>query len=207
MPRSPTGGTIAASSSTHGSSPTATTDTTAAPGASVLSPQDIRQLITKANKGNEQALDTLCATVEDTAPLWKQFNMPTQALESLLKAFFGPDALLTHEAQRRQCAALRRELEGPAPTPIERLLVSRIVLCWLHLYCVEAIYGHGIEQGLSITQHDFHQRRLSQAQSRYLAAIRTLSQVRRLQAPAVQVNIAREQVNVAAIAPAQPQKG
>ena len=135
----------------------------------MLSPKELRQLITKANKGNEQALETLCATVEDTAPLWKQFNMPTQALESLLKAFFGPDALLTHEAQRRQCAALRRELEGPAPTPIERLLVSRIVLCWLHVYCVEAIYGRAIEQQLSVAQHDFHLRRLSHAQSRYLA--------------------------------------
>jgi len=132
--------------------------------------------------------------------------MPTQALESLLKAFFGPDALLTHEAQRRQCAALRRELEGPAPTPIERLLVSRIVLCWLHLYCVEAIYGHAVEQGLSIAQHDFHQRRLSLVQSRYLAAIRTLAQVRRLPVPNVQVNIAEQQLNVAAMTPAHPKQ-
>ena len=203
MPNVAPGGTPAVSSSTPTSPPPGTTDMNAAPGVSALTPKDIRQLMTKANKGNEQALDTLCA-VEGAPWFWERFNMPTQALESLLKAFFGPDALLTHEAQRRQCAALRRELEGPAPTAIERLLVSRIVLCWLHVYCVEAIYGRAIEQQLSITQHDFHQRRLSQAQSRYLAAIRTLAQVRRLQAPHVQVNIAEQQLNVAAIASAQP---
>jgi hypothetical protein len=40
------------------------------------------------------------------------------------------------------------------------------------------------------------------AQSRFLPAIRTLAQVRRLQVPAVQVNIAEQQLNVAAITPA-----
>jgi hypothetical protein len=75
------------------------------------------------------------------------------------------------------------------------------VLCWLHLHYVENIYVQGMHE-LSITQATFHQRRLSLAQSRYLAAIRTLAQVRRLQAPNVQVNIAEQQLNVAAIAPA-----
>ena len=55
------------------------------------------------------------------------------------------------------------------------------------------------------TEAQFYQRRLSLAQSRYLSAIRTLAQVRRLQVPAVQVNIAREQLNVAALgAPRRP---
>jgi hypothetical protein len=75
------------------------------------------------------------------------------------------------------------------------------VLCWLHLHYAENIYVQAMHE-LTITQATFHRRRLSLAQSRYLSAIRTLAQVRRLQVPAVQVNIAREQVNVAAITPA-----
>jgi hypothetical protein len=42
---------------------------------------------------------------------------------------------------------------------------------------------------LSLRQAEFCQQRLSKAQARYLSAIRTLAQVRRLGVPAVQVNI------------------
>ena len=125
--------------------------------------------------------------------------MAYQAQECCLKAFFGKEALLTQEAQRRKCAALRRELAGEHPTPLKTLLVDRIVLSGLHLYYAEALYAQHLET-FSLKQHEFYQWRLSLAQSRYLAAIRTLAQVKRLQAPAVQVNIAREQLNVAAIA-------
>ncbi len=50
---------------------------------------------------------------------------------------------------------------------------------------------------MSLRQAEFHQKRISMAQNRYLAAIRTLAQVRRLGVPVVQVNIAEQQVNVA----------
>lgn len=127
--------------------------------------------------------------------------MAYQAQEAMLTGFLGEEALLTHEAQRRKCAALRRDLEGPTPTSIERLLVDRVVLCWLHLHYAEALYAQNMMQ-LSLMQHDFYQRRLSMVQRRYLAAITALAQVRRLQTPNVQVNIAEQQLNVAAIAPA-----
>ena len=48
---------------------------------------------------------------------------------------------------------------------------------------------------------------ITASHTRYLTAIRTLAQVRRLPVPNVQVNIAREQVNVAAITPVQSQEG
>jgi hypothetical protein len=47
---------------------------------------------------------------------------------------------------------------------------------------------------LSLRQAEFCQQRLSKAQARYLSAIRTLAQVRRLGVPAVQVNIGQQQV-------------
>ena len=201
MPRCKPGGTQATPSSTLPSPPTATTDTTAEPGASALSPQEVRQLLNKADKGNKQALDALCTRVERTAWFWEWAgNMATQVQEALLTEYPGKEALLTHEAQKRRCAALRRDLAGAAPTPIETLLVDRIVLCWLHLHLVEALYAQNMQK-LSIQQLDFHERRVSLAQRRYLSAIRTLAQVRRLQVPAVQVNIAGQQLNVAAISP------
>ena len=120
-------------------------------------------------------------------------------LESFIRRASGEKALYTQELFRRKCQALTRDLAGPNPTPLETLLVDRIVLSWLHLHYAETIYVQNMHE-LSITQSTFHQHRITAAHTRYLAAIRTLAQVRRLQVPAVQVNIAREQLNVAAMA-------
>jgi hypothetical protein len=127
--------------------------------------------------------------------------MAANAREQFIKVASGEKALFTQKLFRQQCTTIARDLAGTNPTPLERLLVDRIVLCWLHLHYAENIYVQAMHE-LTITQATFHRRRLSLAQSRYLSAIRTLAQVRRLQVPAVQVNIAREQVNVAAITPA-----
>jgi len=74
--------------------------------------------------------------------------------------------------------------QGPPPTPLERLLVERIVLCWLHLYYTETLYVANLEQ-LPLRQDAFYQQRISMAQARYLSAIRTLAQLRRLGIPTV----------------------
>ena len=47
--------------------------------------------------------------------------------------------LAIKEATPRKMAALRAELEGPDPGPIERLLVERVVFCWLILWEYEAV--------------------------------------------------------------------
>ena len=45
-----------------------------------------------------------------------------------------------------------------------------------------------------------YQHWLDRAQKRYLTALKTLAQVRRLLVPVVQVNIAQKQINVAGVA-------
>ncbi len=50
---------------------------------------------------------------------------------------------------------------------------------------------------LTMEQGEYHQRTIDRAQKRYLAAIKALAQVRRLLTPAVQVNIADQQINLA----------
>ena len=97
----------------------------------------------------------------------------------------------------RRLDALRRELAGPIPTPLERLLVDRVVVGWLAAAVAEGAYHQALERGVGHADDEFHQRRVERAQRRYLAAAKALAQVRRLQLPAVQVNIGDKQVNVA----------
>ena len=91
---------------------------------------------------------------------------------------------------------LQRDLARPGDGALERLLIQQIVLAWLKLAYTEYHHRHYLMSGnTTITQADFWERRLSAAQRRYLRAIETLARVRRLQLPAVQVNIAEQQVN------------
>jgi hypothetical protein len=103
--------------------------------------------------------------------------------------------LLIKESLTRKLDLLRAELAGPTPAPLERLLADRIVTCWLHLHQLEINYA--VKDSMSVEMANYYQRSLSSAQKRYLAAIKTLAAVRKLAVPALQVNIAKRQVNIA----------
>jgi hypothetical protein len=93
---------------------------------------------------------------------------------------------------------MRSELAGPSPTPLGRLLVDRIVTCWLQISDADVRAAQA--KDLSPSWAEFYQRRMDRAHRRYLSAIKTLATVRRLVLPVLvgQVNIAGKQVNVAA---------
>jgi hypothetical protein len=92
---------------------------------------------------------------------------------------------------------LHIELLGPQPSPLERLLLERVVACHLQVQFADQ-QATGFERaGGRFVYGEYWQRQQERAQRRYLAALRTQVQVRRLLIPAVQVNIAENQVNVA----------
>jgi hypothetical protein len=55
--------------------------------------------------------------------------------------------------------------------------------------------------GWNISQADLQHRKINRVHARFLSSVRTLAQVRKLALPTVQVNIARNQVNVAETRP------
>ena len=126
-------------------------------------------------------------------------DLARQAQDQLIRKFAGKNHLFA-EALPRKLASLRAELGGPDPSPPERLLVERIVSCWLFLHHLETVYGSAVGS-LSLDQGTYYQRSIQRAQRNYLAAIKALAVVRKLAVPALQVNIARKQVNVLNAAP------
>ncbi len=101
------------------------------------------------------------------------------------------------DAVKEKLAAVRADVTDPDASPLERLLVDRVALCWLQVHTADLAYAVANKEGSTLTQGEYYDRRLDRAQRRYLRAIRTLAQVRRLLGPTVQVNIAKQQVNVA----------
>ncbi len=157
----------------------------------------VNALLPGANDGDRCALAELREVLDSNPELWKALgDLAAVSEQTLVRALSGANTV-QRDAVLRRVRALRRELTGPAPTPLERLLVDRVALGWLGLTAVEGAYHRALKGGLDRSDDEFHQKRVERAQRRYLAAIKALATVRRLGVPALQVNVADKQVNVA----------
>ena len=102
------------------------------------------------------------------------------------------------EAVKRKIDRVRAELEGPNPTPIERLLAERASLCWQIVNSYESRFINNAAD-MTIGVADYHQRRIDRAHRRFLSAVETLARVRKLALPMLQVNVAKnQQINTVA---------
>ena len=190
------GGTQATPSSIPTSPPMATTDTTEAPGANVPTPDEFVQLMRKADTGDKTVLPALRAAFETYPAVWRTTGRTgPHGAAVLVRRIAGEKHVALQELYYRKLTAMQEELAGPQPSPLERLLAERIVMCWLHLF-YRGNHLRPDHAGSSLRHAEFHEQRLSKAQARYLAAIRTLAQVRRLGVPTVQINVAEQQVNL-----------
>jgi hypothetical protein len=161
-----------------------------------ITPEELCKLHKRAQKGDTSTLPVLRKMLESPGIVgFFGGNLAEQAEQSLIRAAAGDD-LAFKEALSRKLDLLRAELAGSDPTPVERLLVERIVACWLQVQDADVRYAQG-QKNCTFAQGEYQQRRQDRAYRRYLSAIRTLALVRRLALPALQVNIARKQVNVA----------
>lgn len=165
-------------------------------GAAVRPPEtkEIAQLLLKASKGDQHVIPALRKALEAHPWCWQELgDLARTTRQAVIQRAAGAKNLGQQEIYTRKLDAMTQELAGAVPSPVERLLVERIVLCWAHLHYVEALYLQQMHE-LTLRQATFYQQRISHAQARYLSAIRTLAQIRRLGVPAVQVNIAEQQV-------------
>lgn len=166
-----------------------------------LSPDQVDTLIDRVNGGDKQALKRLraflvaeaegradCGVLRDygTPPMWLR--------EQWMEKHSGGNVAAA-EAMNAKLDQVQRELEGPNPTFLERLLAERAAFCWFDVYRREFVYENS--SPTTIQQAEHHLRKIDMAHKRFLAACKTLATVRKMAIPALQVNIARNQVNVA----------
>jgi len=159
-------------------------------------------LVERAAKGDRECLPRLREALKSADySVWSRwfreaYGNPAEWLKSsLARAAGGAGNPAVTEAAAAKMDQLRKELEGPDPTPMERLLVERAVHCWFIVNVYETLYA---QAGNPMTrQAEFERRRIDSAHKRFLSSLATLARVRKLALPAVQVNIGANQVNVA----------
>lgn len=94
---------------------------------------------------------------------------------------------------RDHMAAMRRDLAAVHSSPLELILIDRIVADWLQSTTADALYERHAAEGSDDLLERLDERR-SRAQRRYLSAIKSLADARRLLVPLMQVNVANQQI-------------
>jgi hypothetical protein len=142
----------------------------------------LQALVKRAEQGDESALPTLRAALDANPWIWERYgDLSRQSQAAWLQLIAGQNLLLL-ESVERKAEQLWAELAGPGPSPLERLLVERVIACWLQVQYADAAYAQ--LQAPSPGQHTAALKRQAGSHQRYLHSIKTLATVRKLLKPA-----------------------
>jgi hypothetical protein len=180
----------------------------ARPGALELSPNardrlaELGVLSEKAEAGDKDARKELRRLLRSSSAevIGRAADIGRKAGRTLARTAAGGDPL-TEEALFAKLDAMRVEIAGEDPTPLEVLLTERVVSLWMLTALLETLVSSQYrrttgERKRSTPSYLLQQSRiLESANRRYLAAIRELARVRKLQATALPVQV-NTQVNI-----------
>jgi hypothetical protein len=160
--------------------------------------EKLQDLLRLAEKGKDDAVPEIRQILSKHPDLaWRFVDVAHVAEDALIEKMTGEEDLAVKEIMRCQLEAMREEIAGENPSPLERLLAERVVATWLQIQLFEGLYASGMSKGMTIAEGGYHQKRLDQTYRRHLSAIRALAQMRKLLKGVViaQINIADKQIN------------
>jgi hypothetical protein len=144
--------------------------------------EQLHRLVQRAEQGDETVLGELRVALDANPWVWERYgDLGRQSQAAWLLLIAGRNLLLLESTQRK-AAQLRAELAGPQPSPLERLLVERIVSSWLQTNYADSAYAQ-LPKGANPAQHTAALQRQNSAQQRYLQALKALATVRKLLRP------------------------
>jgi hypothetical protein len=154
----------------------------------------LQRLETKHPKPEDvQALREL---FEASPDMWRMVgDMTHHALSAIVEHAAGGNTFIK-ESLLEGYRAICRDLGHAESSALERLLIEQVALCWMRHNDLERRYTSVTQAGQTINQADYWERRLAASQRRYLRACETLARVQRMDLPAIQINVAEQQVNM-----------
>jgi hypothetical protein len=164
---------------------------------------ELRALSEKAESGDKEARKELRQLVRASSPevIAEASGIARWAEWMLVKTISAGEPLM-EEALQERMHQMRSEIAGENPTPLEVLLTERIVSLWMLTALLEVLVSAQYQKTLSdrtkrsSPSYLIQQSRILEgATRRYLAAIRELARVRKLQAGAPPVQV-KTQVNI-----------
>ncbi len=153
---------------------------------------EVQDLVTRASRGETAALPALQQLLDTLGPclIDQVRDLGQQTEGAWLSALCGND-LAAQEVLVRQLLAMKTSLVGAQDGPLEALLIERVAVTWVGVQHAEMQLARHLRQS-SPPHEDRLQQRVDRASRRFLAAVKTLAQIRKLgPKTAIQVNIGK----------------
>ena len=132
-------------------------------------------MLQRARQGNQDVLPEVRAWLERSG-VWRQFgDLGHQAREAWLRLIARNDLVL-RESLLRKLNDLLAELTPVEPTPIERLVIDRVLANWLRLHFAELAATQAMNRPKLA---EFWDKRQSHAECAYLASLGALTTMRK----------------------------
>ena len=144
--------------------------------------RSLMDLAERADAGDVTAMSLLRQWMKQYPGVITTFggNLAERAAQSLIGTITG-ECWISKESILQHLDQMRAELAGPNPSAIEKLLVDRVIACWLQVYHADLMAARA-DDG-SLQTGDYLQRRQDHAHRRFLNAVKLLATVRRLALP------------------------
>ena len=128
------------------------------------------------DQGDEDASRQIFEILDQYPTLWQEYgDMGTTAEGALVAAAFGRNHALKSMLLRNK-DAMKAELLGENPSPLEKLAVQRVTICWLYSQYVDIRCSEIMEQGTRIGEWG---RMQVFTERRFQTALKSLELVRR----------------------------
>src|SRR5262249_56533813 len=108
------------------------------------------QFLNRAARGDPSTrpgLEQLLRDPKQGPPLRQRFGDLAAQVARAFLSLFAQGNLVVEEAALDQLAVQRAELAGSAASPLERLLVERVLLCWVQVCCADALAARALGEG------------------------------------------------------------
>jgi len=139
---------------------------------------EIRDLLGRAAGRHPGALPELRAVLDRRPELWRKLGDLAAHVElAWVGEVAGANAALA-EVLTRKIAELKREMGGPTPSTLERLLIDRVAACWLQIHHADLAAARPVDA--TAEGRERLRKRQEAAERRYAGAVEALARVRRL---------------------------
>jgi hypothetical protein len=139
----------------------------------------LRGPLDRARAGDPDALEEVRHALDAHPEVWRKAGDLAAHVEvAWLELLAGGDPT-ARECLARRLAEWKADLAGPAPTPMERLLVERAAACWLQVQHADAAAADVLGREYPRATGEYVGRRQDAAHRRYLSAIGALEVLRR----------------------------
>jgi hypothetical protein len=147
-------------------------------------PAELKTILERGNLGDSTVLAALRKALADNPELVERLGDLAKHAEQSLLQLVASTSLTAREAIPRQLDNLRQRLLTAESSELEKLIIERICISWLHVYYADTDQaGHLLEGTGATPAAKAAQQRLDRAHARYLSAIRALATVRKLLKP------------------------